>query len=270
MNRWSLTFLQHLRAAAPYVAQRIFIAALIWAAALPAGLIPRAWESTASADPVSDKDQFDDFEIRVIRNKYFQKRNRLEVGAQMAVVMNQSFIYTYLATGVMAFHFAESLALEGTGAFGFSVDKEDKRILEDQFSVYTEILRTSYLMEGALQWTPMYGKFQLPHGKIIYFDTYLVGGAGLHGIEYKYDWCFQSKQVEPVPAPRTVSYLGFVFGVGQRYFLDDGQKNKAIKWDIRDHVMSYSSADTACGPGRTPETRVHHAVTMQVGAGYYF
>jgi len=211
-------------------------------------------------------EQFKDVEIRVIKEKYFQKSGRLELGAQASVVMNQSFIYTYMGTGILTYHFNESFALEGAGTYGFTIDKEDKRILSDQFSVFTEILRPEYLLDGALQWTPMYGKFHTPSGRLIYFDTYLSAGGGMEGIYYKYDWCYENAIVKSKPTARTVSYPSFQAGIGQRIFLD---KKKAIKWDLRDRIISYNLADSSC-TADTVGSQLFHNVTMQIGMGYYF
>ena len=101
----------------------------------------------------SAAEQFEKYEIRVIRPKYFAKTGRMETGAQLSVVMNQSFIYTYLATGLLDYHFSETLALEGALAYGFSIDKDDKRTLDSNFKIKTQILRTQYFMEGGLLYT---------------------------------------------------------------------------------------------------------------------
>ena len=84
-------------------------------------------------EDVSYAAQFEDVEIRVVRPRYFNKSGRLELGAQVSTVMNETFIYTFMATGLAAFHMSESLALEGSFSYGTSINKEDKRILFDEF-----------------------------------------------------------------------------------------------------------------------------------------
>ena len=46
------------------------------------------------------KERFKDTEIRVIRPSYFNKAKRFELGAGMNMVMNESFIYTFLLLGL--------------------------------------------------------------------------------------------------------------------------------------------------------------------------
>jgi outer membrane beta-barrel protein len=222
---------------------------------------------------LADDSQFDKYEIRVIRPKYFSKTGRLETGAQLSVVMNQSFIYTYLATGILDYHFSESFAFEAAGAYGFSVDKDDKRVLDSDFKIKTQILRTQYFMEGGLLYTPVYGKYQMASGRLIYLDTFFAAGGGMTGVQYLYDHCPKSSDapdgqtiVDP-PPPTTKSYPTFFFGGGQRIFLD---KKTSLRWDVRAHFFSYNTADGACDPTvAIKETKSQANITMQLGAGYF-
>jgi outer membrane beta-barrel protein len=221
----------------------------------------------------SAEDQFDKYEIRVIRPKYFAKSGRLETGAQMSVIMNQSFIYTYLATGLLDYHFSETLALEGAFAFGFSIDKDDKKALDSNYKIKTEILRTQYFSEGGLLYTPIYGKYQLESGRLIYLDLFVSGGVGMTGINYLFDHCPKTSDVPTgssvvaPPAAKTVSYPTAFLGIGQRVFLD---KKVSLRWDLRGHFFSVNRADGACDPAAAQNgSALQTNVTMQLGAGYF-
>lgn len=229
--------------------------------------------TTMVASSVFAAEQFDKYEIRVIRPKYFSKAGRLETGAQMSVVMNQSFIYTYLATGILDYHLNETFAVEGAGAYGFSIDKDDKKTLDSNFKIKTQILRTQYFMEGGLLYTPVYGKYQLASGRVIYLDTFFAAGAGMTGVSYLYDHCPKAEDaatgsgVTDPPAANSKSYPTFYAGGGQRIFLD---KKTSLRWDVRAHLFSYNTRDGACDPvsdaglGKTQTN-----ITMQLGAGYF-
>jgi outer membrane beta-barrel protein len=220
------------------------------------------------------QEKFDDYEVRVIRPKYFQKGGRFELGAQFSAIMNETFVYTYMASGLMTFHFNESFALEAQGSYGFSIDREEKEILKNQFDIRTQIFRTSYTLEGALLWTPIYGKWQLPSGRLIYFDTFLSAGGGLNGIFWDYkDFCVQTKDsaglLSTIPTNKTSAYPTFSFGLGQRYFIN---KSVSVKWDLRNHTIMYNTADTSCDPSGTAQggTDTHNNITMQLGASKFF
>jgi outer membrane beta-barrel protein len=223
----------------------------------------------------ADEGQFDKYDIRVIRPKYFSKTNRLEAGAQLAVVMNQSFIYTYLATGILDYHFNELFAFEAAGAYGFSIDKDDKKALDSTFQIKTQILRTQYFMEGGLLYTPVYGKYQLSSGRVIYLDTFFAIGGGMTGINYLYDHCPKSSdapaggttEITDPPPAQTKSYPTVFFGGGQRIFLD---KKTSLRWDVRAHSFSYDKRDGSCDPvNAESEPGSQTNITMQLGAGYF-
>ncbi len=228
-------------------------------------------EVSLAAEP---KGRFSEYEIRVIRPRYFQKAQRFELGAQGTAIMNDTFVYSFLFTAIMGYHFSEALAFEFAGSGGFSVDREEKRTLFDEFQIYTQIFRTLFSAEGSLQYTPMYGKWQLPSGKLIYFDTYISAGGGITGIDWQYsDFCVADKdpttqQELPVPTNRVATYPTIAVGLGQRYFIE---KDLALKWDLRNHSMFYSVADTSCDP-ETTETgsSIHHNLTLQFGASKFF
>lgn len=225
----------------------------------------------AIAPVATAEEKFENYEVRVIRPKYFTKSGRFEMGAQFSAVMNETFIYTFLATGLMTYHFSETLAIEGAGSFGLNVPKEDKRVLNDEFDIKTQIFETMYSMEGALQWTPVYGKWQLPNGRLIYFDTFLAFGGGLTGINWRYsDFCRAptTSTANPPPADQVKSYPTILVGGGQRFFV---KRDMAIKWDIRNHSLMYNTIDGECDPASaTGGSSVHHNITMQIGASKFF
>ena len=224
-------------------------------------------------------DKFEDVEIRVIRPRYFNKSQRMELGAQITSIMNETFIYTFMASGLAAFHFSESLAIEGSFSYGININKEDKRILFDEFEIKTQIFRTQFNAELALQYTPIYGKWQLASGRLIYFDTYVQGGFGTTGINWKYsDFCDepdfnQNPDAESLPSDTTISYPTFMFGAGQRYFVS---KTQAYRLDFRVHRFLYNTLDAECSPNQVRESGEfkdgfpHDTITLQFGTSFFF
>jgi outer membrane beta-barrel protein len=230
--------------------------------------------SATSAFSVPQDKRFKDFEIRVIRPKFFSKSGKFELGAQGSVITNQTFIYTFMASGLATMHFTESLGLEVSGAYGFSIDKDDKTTLKETFDINTIILRTQYILGGNIVFTPIYGKFQTDEGRLIYFDTFVSFGAGMTGVEYIYDHCEDPATAvspENVPTPpeaNTQSYLTFMGGIGQRFFLS---KSTSLRWDIKGMMFSYSSLDGSCDPEFEEETIGNQQnVTIQIGTSKFF
>ena len=176
-------------------------------------------------EDVSYGENFEDVEIRVWCDPDTLTRPGVfELGAELTTVMNETFIYTFMATGLAAFHFSESFAIEGSFSYGTSLNKEDKRILFDEFEIKTQIFRTQYNAEIAAQW-------QLSSGRLIYFDTYLQAGVGNTGINWQYDdFCdppdFTTNPDAEASTDKHRKILSRNYaGAGQRYFVS---KNRPI------------------------------------------
>ncbi len=227
----------------------------------------------------SEAERFKDTEIRVIRPRYFNKAKRFELGAAMTAIMNESFIYTFMATGIATFHFTEELALEASLSYGLNVDREDKRVLFDEFDIKTQIFRTQYLAELALQYTPIYGKWQLPSGRLIYFDTYITAGLGQTGINWKYtDFCEAPKADDPsaeaLPKNQVKGYPTFMVGAGQRYFVN---KTTAYRFEFKFHRFLYNELDAECSPikakadgAQFASDAPHDVITLLLGISRFF
>jgi outer membrane beta-barrel protein len=268
-----VSLLQLFKAKLDGLLKSVRLAAIV--SALPLVFMFDSHETAFAQD--DDGEKFEDVEIRVIRPRYFNKRKRFELGAQLSSVMNETFIYTYLATGIASYHFSEKWSLAVSGSFGFSLNKRDKEVLFDEFQIKTKILRTLYSFDGQLQFTPMYGKWQTSSGRLIYFDTFLTGGFGLTGISYKYnDFCTAptAKAKEgndppsDIPADTTVSYPTMVVGLGQRYFMT---KTLSYNVGIKNHTVFAQKADGSCDTNH-PESGsfLNHNTLIQIGASKYF
>lgn len=208
--------------------------------------------------------RFEKFEIRVIRPKYFTKKGKFEVGAQFVAIMNESFIYTFMASGILSYHFAENFGVSMALGAGFTIDKEDKRVLFDEFNIRTKIFRTRYNYILDLMYTPLYGKWSYSRNKVIYFDTFLEVGGGITGIEWKRtDYC-NPDQVSGTISDDTIGYPTVNVGLGQRYFVS---KNTAIRWDFKASRLFYSVSDSECDPSAIAEdaTSSHDSILVQIG-----
>ena len=246
-----------------------------WSAALAIIASLAVTELVPAAETTQDE-RFKNVEIRVIRPRFFNKAKRFELGAALASIMNETFIYTYLVSGVITYHFTEYVAAEVTGSYGINLDKEDKRVLFDEFEIKTKIFRSAYAGEFALQLTPLYGKWQLPAGRVVYFDTFVAAGGGITGIQWKYsDFCTdpdlaKNAKATPIPADATKPYPTVMFALGQRYFMT---KDVSYKWDIRTHGIIYDRLDAECDPVNADVVRSgppHYNITLQLGASKYF
>ena len=203
--------------------------------------------------------------ISVIRPKYFVKKNRAELGADLSAVMNQTFTYTYLLSAGLAYHFTDSFALGLTGSYGVSANKADRTLLSKEFKINIDIFDVVYLTDASLLWTPVYGKYQLSSGRLVYFDTYITVGGGMMGIRVKIK-DEENKEVEedhPCYSPVT--------GIGQRFYLN---KTTSFRWQIKNYVIFYNNGVKACQPSdkvlQDKQTfGMHHTLLVQAGFSYF-
>ena len=197
--------------------------------------------TSASAD-TGNEDRFSGFEIRVIRPKFFTKTFRFEVGVQVWAILNNPFIYTFMGAGNVAFHFNEALAAEVSGAWGQSINKQEKTTLKKDFQINTIIHRTQHIVIGSLLWTPFYGKFQTSSERLIYYDFFLIGSGGITGINYQYDHCTKREDQVDI-SPQLKSYPAWSVGLGQKIFIS---KTTALRWDGRYTPYYATEGDGSC------------------------
>ena len=81
------------------------------------------------------EEAFDGYEIRVIKEKYFTKRFRLELDIAAGGVMNQSFHNSYIAMGALGFHFSESFGLHAEGGYAYNDNKDECDLLGKDFNI---------------------------------------------------------------------------------------------------------------------------------------
>lgn len=201
--------------------------------------------------------------ISVIRPKYFVKKTRLELGADLSAVMNQTFTYTYLLSAGLAFHFTDSFALGLTGSYGVNADKADRVTLREDFGINIEIFEAVYLSDASLLWTPVYGKYQLSSGRLVYFDTYVAVGGGMMGIRFPATDKKKSVDDHSCYSPAV--------GIGQRFYLN---KTTSFRWQIKNHAIFYNNGKKACVPsdkelGENQSFGLHHTLLVQAGFSYF-
>lgn len=174
-------------------------------------------------------ENFEDSEIRVIKNKYFEKSMRLELSAGLASVMNQAFLYTYLGGVNVGFHFTEQFGVQGEAYLGQTVRKGDCDTLGTSFRIDPVVQEIKNYFGGAVSYTPIYGKFQMASGRVIYFDWFFEAGAGISRIRSGGVGCAAGgSSSEEVPVEG--SALSVLGSTGQRIFLNE---NVSFNWRVR-------------------------------------
>ena len=226
-------------------------------------------------DQATAESKFSNYEIRVIRPRFFSKVEKIETGVGLMTLTNQSFVYSLLGYANLNWHFSESFAIELHAAYGNSFDKKDKSLLDDSFRISTSLLRTETLTNAKLLFTPAYGKMNLPDGEMLYFDTYLSLGVGQTGVRYTYDHCEIPEnypenvrsRIPARPRERLLQYPTASLGLAQRLFLS---KDSSAKVGVDIQGFSYNQADGSCTSGAPPSNKFHENVFLFTGWSKYF
>ena len=220
------------------------------------------WAKDANAIQGIKKEE--SIEIQVIRPRFFSKKNRLEAGLSSVFIANQTFVYTYMLSAVVDYHLNEYVGFEFSYGYGTTSSKQEKTILANDFGIKTQIDRVQSLALAGVTLTPIYGKYQLAGGRLLYFDTFFSFGGGETGVNYLYDNCSGNLS----PSSRVVWYPTIFAGVGQRYFVGE---NGSIRYDIRTHFFNKNTADASCTPSTaSSSSESTQIVTLQIGYSYYF
>lgn len=222
--------------------------------------------STLVAGGATAQEKFKNSEIRVIKNKYFQKRMRPEFSFDLSAIMNKTFTNTALAGGRLDFHITESWALFGEGHYGVTFKSSDCKTLGSKFQIEPLVDNLNWWAGGGLAYTPVYGKFQIPTGQVIYFDWYFTLGGGTAQVEHREkNTCYsnaQDSETDITQANKTYSRILFTYGTGQRYFLND---NVSLNWQFR-LLNIQPSSDTATA---VDAFTAQPSVVLSMGVSYF-
>ena len=210
---------------------------------------------TALAEPSS----FENSEIRVIKNKFFTKRFRVELSAGLGAVMNQSFHNSYLLEGGLGFHFTETIGLHLEGSYFLNQNKYECEALGgEEFRISPKINEASTAFGAALSYTPIYGKYQLTSGDVLYFDWFFAGGGGLISNRERQGGC--GKEELLVLASSSTPQVNI--GTGQRYFVG---KDVAVIWKLKLLAFAPAAED---GKSSLTENGVQNVI-LSLGVGYF-
>ena len=204
----------------------------------------------------AEEGQFKDYDIRVIKNKYFTKRYRLELDVNVGGVMNQSFHNSYVVGAGLGFHFSEQIGVHAEFGYVINQSKSECELLGSKdFRISPKINEVNSFYGGYLSYTPIYGKYQLGSGDVLYFDWFFTAGAGLVNNAERKGGCGEEELIATRGSNPQLS-----IGTGQRFFLGT---DVALIWNLR--LLAFkpvSEGDVAIGDWV-------QNVILNLGIGYF-
>ena len=155
-----------------------------------------------------------------VKGKLYPKKGRVETGVKAGLVLNSSYVETYLVNAGITYFWSEEwgFALEGT--LGLPEDKNERNCIEtfynDHFDdaadecaiesdlessrqtdptpnngfrasygpAYVPIRELKYLISGSMVWNPIYGKQIVLLSAVGHFDLFIAMGGGVTISDY--------------------------------------------------------------------------------------
>jgi outer membrane beta-barrel protein len=142
----------------------------------------------------------------VIKNKLYPKKNHVELnGPNVGVILNQSYVSTYVFNGGINYFWSETWGLGLEMSYGLNQDRAERDCIESFYNdpkfeigpecnagddaiagtsgnygpAYVSIREYNYLFAANGLWNPIYGKQILFLSAVMSFDIYVSVGGGL-------------------------------------------------------------------------------------------
>ena len=167
----------------------------------------------------------------VVRNKYFYKTNKVEVGATAGVMPYDSVVNHYMVGGKATWHFSDHFGWEVADVqLGMPSITSDIRTKVDSNSLSNvQFSQINLMATSNLIVSPIYGKIRFFGSQILYFDIYTVLGAGMA----KTKTIKLSSAAPKESTARQGMEPALDFGLGVKIFTSDAV---ALLIDLRDYV----------------------------------
>lgn len=230
----------------------------------------------ARSNKKSSEPFYQEHEVRVIQERYFQKRFRLELGIFGGSVVNVPFKNSIAGSGNISFHFSEYLGIEGHFFAAKGLFNYDYRALYSEFEIFPQLLESKMQYGGDIVITPIYGKAISLFRFIVYFDTFFRLGGGMGQLA-----------VIKQALPGSASYLAgqdfleyhfelpyFNIAVGQKVFLN---RHVSINWMLQNSTYLYkrfqidSASEKILDSYEPDKTQDYfHSLHLMLGTSYFF
>lgn len=167
----------------------LFALTLCWAwSTLPSALAAGA---ASSATPLDNekrqvetiKEKYwargDESELGVVQNRLYTKAGKVEVGFFGGLVSTDPFLDVQTIGASAGWHLSEYFALHALGWKSYASPSSALRVFEAERKATTNTNMPKSFLGLELAGSFLYGKLSLFGKKIIYYDLYVNGGAGL-------------------------------------------------------------------------------------------
>lgn len=220
----------------------------------------------------------------VVKDKLYPKKGRFEIaGPSLGLIMNQSYVNTYLIQGGAQYFPNETWGIGAEIMIGINSDKSERECIEtfymDPYSrigpecgsqgdpgsdldpslggkygpAYVNIREIKYIAAANYIWTPIYGKQLFMLSATSYFDFFVIIGGGIVGS----DFYAQRDTLNNNKAPRGEA-------------VNKGTATNP-EFDISNYGADPSETDSYGVAGRpAPEAQTNLLLNLGIGQKYHF
>ncbi len=178
--------------------------------------------SANAADPV-DIGIIREEDITVVQKLLYPKTGRPELGVHLGVMPFDTYLTTPNAQLSYTQHLNEAMALTVVAGGGYGLKTQVYRTLEGPtYGVAPYAYRYLGSALAGVEWSPVYAKLNWNGGRVVHFDVYFAGRAGV--------------TIEQSVIPDGGLGIGPTIspGIGGRFFLGE---NTALKVELRDDCL---------------------------------
>jgi outer membrane beta-barrel protein len=195
----------------------------------------------SSAQTLEEAEREEDY-IRVVQTEAFPHRGRFAASPTFGLSINDPLVQQFYVGVNLDYFFSESVAFLAQFHYAFDARRASQNaLLANQLR--PEVNPTKWVGTGGVEWVPLYGKFALFNGPIVYWDAYLTAGAGVTNTE------------------RAGSLFTGTLGVGSRFRL---ARWLTLLVEFRDYLFHESLATSAGERGNLVNN-----VVFSIGLGFF-
>ncbi|NBX93221.1 MAG: outer membrane beta-barrel domain-containing protein [Proteobacteria bacterium] len=170
----------------------------------------------------------------VVRNKIFYKAGKIEFAGTAGLMPYDDVNNHYLVGAKVSWHLGDHWGWEILDAQkGFaSVTDWTNNLVATNSNTRLQTAQLNFMGTSNIVFSPLYGKIRIFGSSLVYFDTYLVAGAGLASTETLQIANSAGKAV--TSSIKTGMDPVFDFGLGFKLFLT---RSVGLVLDLRDYVV---------------------------------
>lgn len=186
--------------------------------------IALAVPSQALAQETIDLGVLKNSDIKVVQKTLYPKAGRTELAIHAGWMPFDAYSSTPVAGVSWGSFLSDTLSWEVALSGGYGLKTSSFKELEGPlYGVAPDAYRYLVGASADVQFAPIYAKMNLAGAKVVHYDVYLLGGAG---IVLEDSMVLPDLEISPAPE--------LVLGLGSRFFIS---KDAAIRVQLRDDIL---------------------------------